>query len=1592
MRQKNKTGEVRRDMGMMDWTSCWIMVLLVFLMLLPDFAMMGIFFSKRRLFQELENSLINSSMSTRTKIGLGFKEYFGEDEAVGDACSSLPPSLETYMPPHFNPQLFRLRRSYASCDFSLMTKDQILPPAWLISDLPESDVEDPNSTAGSPSFSCLENVKSPRIFCNKSGMNNRNVCKNNSVRQHLFLGLVRNSSASVTAGEFDPAARRNRSAVNSAGRPNPTGRVGQAAHLAAAQSNPAGWSKRPAPVSAGRPVSAGWSKRPTPVSAGRPVSAGWHNPAARPYFRPSSVYFNNWPELYDPMYMNEGRWGTAVKTSAGYSWRNKRPHFWGSKSNGGSIIYMGNLSSDNDIGQGRHVNLGGGRDGLRAAAPLTCSCYHKFVIKRTSFFTDTDCLVLTEEFHYTDEVCGGYSGILGNVIFTPIRISELTTGTKCYLFSSKSNPWMNHQMARRMASCELQTSTSLAKEGCSITNPHNKTPYELISGKVPQIGHLKPFGCQVTILNTSDHLGKFEGKADEGIRYLVGYAPNSKAYRGIGHEWYFDLDYLTDSLGYTRFKTDTPAVLQGNPAVSTSVSADFIPVHADESTLPPGQSLGSSENNTRFPVPSDVCKDQLSSGIFTSSSYDDDFSATLTNLAPAVEILGDLASPVLTRSRAQKSKFGESAFIGYIQDQQRTNHTDQLHCLFACFLSQLEPTSIAKALEDPDWVAAMQEEMQQFINQKVWKLVPLPDGKNAIGTKWILKNKRDARGIVVRNKARLVAQGHRQEEGIDYDEVFAPVGQTEMRAIRLEIHYRWMSISGQKINFMAGRSRLLWLVLTEAEYVAFELLSCCCTETYGICKKPSLESEDNGILRLGITLERDANEKNLITGHEDFTQMIMWPITAKDLHGHDLSIWWIWCFVGYYFLVIAGSQYAALVVTFLTCDKWHSSAVWIHFYDREVFMLVCMVSADGLTIFAWLNTFMLMELVYAVEYTLFIVTCLCCLHLVSLCSVCIVGGWSLPLVSAYFDYFMLAIAAAGNDAAGGDDAANEDNAAVNEATGSAAEAHLVPHSPLVSPVRESTLERQPVFERPPSPSPTPPAQTFIFEEPLVFGPEPRPAGYVDPDDLDKYSFSMEDDTTHGGFHVESTLFRPDDDFPRPKQADAAVLGQRTLLLTNGLYAKLGQGFRGRIDSLETSWLRETRLVVEASAAKGDVDIQDDIDLDGLSRMASTALGHDQPAGPSEDVEEEKEEEEVPLRETSLNADLDYLLKFSCRGFMSQARNAFVEDTRTSDSGWFKRLRAEDLAQEVLPNVSEERAKELDDLMMRMTETDWLNLMLQVGSNPALARELLGADVNEENFIERMTAVKEKKKRALADLRYRALKGKPMKKSEVTQMMRNLVKNQWCAAHNGTITMKDVKAMNAQQLPAITEPPSKRQRVSSQPASVPAATTLPADDSDSAGGGSSNPAGSATPVALRSSASNLLVDLHGPMYLLIKYQFDVCLNPNQGVLMKFFLEIERKEQLDVQAGLRQALSVIATAPIAFAAQQMVFQLTHANNKKESGSPLRLALVCTQIRCWLPETGSCCYLDVAIHLFLLVHRVHCCFIDAAVLDVLRLSISA
>ncbi|GJU26909.1 putative ribonuclease H-like domain-containing protein [Tanacetum coccineum] len=443
--------------------------------------------------------------------------------------------------------------------------------------------------------------------------------------------------------------------------------------------------------------------------------------------------------------------------------------------------------------------------------------------------------------------------------------------------------------------------------------------------------HFKPFGCHVTILNTSDHLGKFDGKADEG--YIVGYSASNKAYRvynvpnkrveetmnlryleekpnvqGLGHEWYFDLDYLTDTLGYKRDKTnqsagtqedlpnsagtqdadsdsecdeqviiipsypshsiqeaepkdtssnegdDSPhdsaeeifqqelARLKGQVTRATSAVKDAeelqqkartqtvptgsIPVPTGSIEIPSGgttispgnvsvptggvpvptgsptDSFFDDEPTPRFPSPSDLGNNEPSLGIFSSTSYDDEFGADLNNLASTVEL-------------CKRTTTGESAFISYIHDQQRNNHIDFQHCLFACFLSQVEPRSVAQALEDPSWVDAMQEEMQQFKFQNVWVLVDLPEGKYAIGTKWILKNKRDTRGIVVRNKARLVAQGHRQEEGIDYDEVFALVARIE--AIRLFLAFS--SYLGFMVYQMDVKSAFLYGRIDEEVYV-----------------------------------------------------------------------------------------------------------------------------------------------------------------------------------------------------------------------------------------------------------------------------------------------------------------------------------------------------------------------------------------------------------------------------------------------------------------------------------------------------------------------------------------------------------------------------------------------------------------------------------------------------------------------------------------------------------------------------------------------------------------------------------------------------
>nr|GEZ40473.1 putative ribonuclease H-like domain-containing protein [Tanacetum cinerariifolium] len=781
----------------------------------------------------------------------------------------------------------------------------------------------------------------------------------------------RNFSASIFAGRSIPAASRNRSAFIHAGR-----------------SIPAASRNKPASIHAGKHIPAGRINKPAPFPAGSSVPTGWTNPTARPFFGPTNLYFNN-----------------------------VHPHVnkdIGIVDSGCSRSMIGNKEKLDDFVQvkGGTVTFGGGdgkitgRDTIRTSKLDFENVYYLeelqnfnlFSIsqicdkKNKVLFTDTECLVLTKEFQLPDESQVVLRISRRHDLYT-FNLSDIQPEQHINCLFVKASLEESTKWHRRMARVNFKTINKLAKHGLVeglplklFTNEHNcvtcnkgkqhKASYKAISA-VRTIS--KPFQLLHIDLFGPTSIRKAVSTACYVLNRVSITNPHNKtpyellSGKGLGQEWLFDLDYLTDSLGYKHFKTNPPAgthdtnilagtqdddsdsecdeqvilvpsfpsnnfsgptvhdvfapmennldyveelarlqrqeyeahstavkhgfefsvdttallpqaeikirrnlvpaagdptdsivstggvpagsvpasgvlassipaggVLAdsivstgsvpassvpassvpasgvfagslvsadfGDPAASASVPAVLTTAPAATSPLPPGHSLGSCKYTTRFFSPSDLENHQPTAGIFSSSSYDDDFCADVTNLAsnvvvdpaatkrvntihPQSQIIVSLQSPVQTRSTVQKSKFGESAFINYVHNQNRTNHTDHLHCLFACFLSQLEPSSVAKALEDPDWIA--------------------------IGTKWILKNKRDARGIVVRNKARLVSQVHRHEEGIDNDEVFAPVARIE--AIRLFLAFA--SYIGFMVYQMDVKSAFLYGEIEEEVYV-----------------------------------------------------------------------------------------------------------------------------------------------------------------------------------------------------------------------------------------------------------------------------------------------------------------------------------------------------------------------------------------------------------------------------------------------------------------------------------------------------------------------------------------------------------------------------------------------------------------------------------------------------------------------------------------------------------------------------------------------------------------------------------------------------
>ena len=269
-----------------------------------------------------------------------------------------------------------------------------------------------------------------------------------------------------------------------------------------------------------------------------------------------------------------------------------------------------------------------------------------------------------------------------------------------------------------------------------------KTPYELWNERKPNIKYFHAFGCKCFIHNNGkNNLGKFDAKSDEGI--FLGYSTTSKAYRVFNKK--------------------------------TLVVEESIHIVFDES-LATGSEKIDDEEDTNI-----IEKDLEKLNIEVSSDHEQEAKDNESHKDD--DINNDHNDIDLPRDWRYAHSHPKDLIIGDPSQGIRTRSYMRNISNHLAFVSQIEPKTIEEAEKDNNWMLAMQEELNQFTRNNVWTLVERPKDHSVIGSKWVFRNKLDENGIVIRNKARLVAKGYNQEEGIDFDETFAPVARLE--AIRL---------------------------------------------------------------------------------------------------------------------------------------------------------------------------------------------------------------------------------------------------------------------------------------------------------------------------------------------------------------------------------------------------------------------------------------------------------------------------------------------------------------------------------------------------------------------------------------------------------------------------------------------------------------------------------------------------------------------------------------------------------------------------------------------------------------------------------------
>nr|GEV13111.1 retrovirus-related Pol polyprotein from transposon TNT 1-94 [Tanacetum cinerariifolium] len=345
------------------------------------------------------------------------------------------------------------------------------------------------------------------------------------------------------------------------------------------------------------------------------------------------------------------------------------------------------------------------------------------------------CLVVTDDFsRFTwtfflktkDET----SGILRNFITEIENLKDLKVKIiRCDNEGEFKNKEINEFYTRKGIKREF--SNARTPQQNRVAERKNRTLIEAAGTITPAIGYLRPFGCHVIILNTLDYLGKFDAKGDEG--YFVGYSMSSKAF----------------SVFNKRTKK-----------VEENLHVDFLE------------------------------KKLIEKGAGPNWLFDIDTLTYSMNYVPVV-VAGKSSTNISgTKDAASQSVKKDVSSLRYngLPNWFHEAHLESsnIDAQDACNADAPESNNSPKTSNDTRLISkgvTSQEEIPSLDN-----ILTLSNrGIRPTGTKWVLKNKKDERGIVIKNKVRLVAQGHTQEEGIDYEEVFAPVARIE--AIRLFLAY-----------------------------------------------------------------------------------------------------------------------------------------------------------------------------------------------------------------------------------------------------------------------------------------------------------------------------------------------------------------------------------------------------------------------------------------------------------------------------------------------------------------------------------------------------------------------------------------------------------------------------------------------------------------------------------------------------------------------------------------------------------------------------------------------------------------------------------